>query len=73
MERTNDLLKTRPMRVVESRLERPLEDYIRERYVAGSTQAEIARELGVNNATISRWMSLLGIEARFPGQRGRVA
>ena len=73
MERTNDLLKTRPMRVVESRLEQPLEDYIRERYVAGSTQAEIARELGVNNATISRWMSLLGIEARFPGQRGRVA
>jgi transposase-like protein len=37
----------------------------------GMTLAEVARELGVNVSTISRWMAALGIEARFPGQRGR--
>lgn len=67
------VLKTRPMRIVEGRIGQPIEDYIRGRYEAGATQAEIAKSLGVNGATISRWMTVLGIEARFPGQRAQVA
>lgn len=65
---------TRPMRRTEHRLGRPLEDELRERYdVRGETMSEIAQALGVSEATISRWMVRLGIEARFPGQRSEVS
>lgn len=58
------------MRVVESRMGRPLEDLFRDLYVdRGLTQAEVAAELGVEASTVSRWMTALGVEARFPGQR----
>ncbi len=73
MNRANEILKTRPMRILEARIGRPIEDYIAERYAAGDTQAEIGRSLEVNAATISRYMRMLGIEARFPGQRAKVA
>lgn len=59
---------TGPMRRVEQRVGRPLVDEIRVRYET-QTIAEIAEALGVSEATISRWMARLGIEARFPGQR----
>lgn len=59
---------TGPMRRVEKRLGRPLADELRERYET-QTLAEIATALGVSEATISRWMARLGVEARFPGQR----
>lgn len=61
---------TGPMRRTEARLGRPLMDEIRERYeTQGQTLAEIGAALGVSEATVSRWMVRLGIEARFPGQR----
>lgn len=61
---------TRPMRRTEHRLGRSLEDEIRDRYEnRGETMAEIGTALGVSEATISRWMGRLGIEARFPGRR----
>ena len=63
------VFKSRPMQVVEARLGRPLEEYLEERYAAGATQAEIASELDVTDGTVSRWMALLGIQARFPGPR----
>ena len=57
---------------VEARLGRPLETYFAERYET-LTQPQIAEELGVSGATVSRWMAELGIEARFPGQRPSAA
>lgn len=67
-------LKTRPMLRIEQRLGEPLEAFLERRYVEeGKTQREIGVELGVNDSTVNRWMAALGIEARFPGQRGKVA
>lgn len=53
---------------VEERIGRTLEDYFAERY-ATLTQPQMAEELGVSDASVSRWMRELGIETRFPGQR----
>lgn len=65
---------TGPMARTEARLGRRLEDELRERYIErGQTFAEIGEALGVSQSTIHRWMVRLGIEARFPGQRARVA
>ena len=57
------------MQVVEHRLGRSLEGYMRERYDAGATQAEIADELDLTTGAVSRWMVVLGIESRPPGPR----
>lgn len=62
------IFKSRAMLRVEARIKRPLEEYLAERYQV-ATQTAIAAELGVSNASVSRWMQELGIEARFPGQR----
>lgn len=53
---------------VERTIGRPLEAYFEERYQT-HTQEQIAEELGVSGATVSRWMNELGIDTRFPGQR----
>lgn len=66
------LIKTRQMQVIEHRLGRPIEDYIREQYAAGATQLEIANDLGLSFTTVSRWMAQLGIEARLTGPRKAV-
>lgn len=67
---TGSPIKTRPMLVIERRLERSLEEFLTERYITqGKTQAEIGDEIGVHPSTVMRWMALLGIEARFPGPR----
>ncbi len=62
------IFKSRAMRRVEGRLGRPLEEYLEEKYRT-LTQEEIAGELGVSAASVSRWMRELAIETRFPGQR----
>ncbi len=63
-------LKTRGMQLVEAKLGRPLEEYLEERYVRdGLTTEQIATDLGINNGTVSRWMSALGVEARYLGPR----
>lgn len=66
------IFKSRAMLRVEARIGQPLEDYLAERYLS-RTQPEIAEELGVSGASVSRWMRELGVEARFPGQRPPVA
>lgn len=53
---------------VEARIGRTLEEYFADRY-ATLTQPQMAGELGVSDASVSRWMRELGIETRFPGQR----
>jgi CRP-like cAMP-binding protein len=60
--------KSRAMVRMEQRLQRPLEEYLAERYLT-LTQPQIAAELGVSDATVSRWMRELDVEARLPGQR----
>lgn len=60
--------KTRPMRRVEARIGRPIEEFLAEGY-RSKTQEQLAEELGVDRSTVHRWMRDLDIEARFPGQR----
>lgn len=62
------------MLILETRIGRPLEVWLREQYVdAGRTQEEIAAELGVNNSAISKWLRLFGIPTRLFGPRKRAA
>ena len=65
---TERIFKSRAMLRIEARIGRTLEDYFADRYPL-ATQAEIGAELGISDATVSRWMRDLGIDARFPGQR----
>lgn len=62
------IFKSRAMVRMEQRLERPLEAALAELYETKTT-TQIAEEWGVSNATISRWLKELGIEARLQGQR----
>lgn len=63
---------TRPMLQMEARLERPLGEALTDLYHReGLTLAEVAARLGVSVTTVIRWMDRLGVETRFPGQRGK--
>lgn len=56
---------------MEHRLGEAIESYLHRRYVIeGATTIAIGEDLGLNNATVSRWLATLGIEARLTGQRG---
>lgn len=60
------------MRLVETRLGRPVSEYLHDAYVVQERpQADIADELGVDAATVSRWMRKFGIETRVVGHRKR--
>jgi hypothetical protein len=61
-------IKSRAMQIIERRLGVPLEQWIADRYAAGATQEEIGAELGIEGATVSRWMRELGLEARYSGR-----
>jgi DNA-directed RNA polymerase specialized sigma subunit len=62
------IFKSRAMLRVEERIGRTLEAYFEERY-REANQEQMAEELGISGASVSRWMRELGIETRFPGQR----
>jgi transcriptional regulator with XRE-family HTH domain len=62
------IFKSRAMLRTERRIGRPLEVFLAERY-RERTQEQLAEELGVSTASVSRWMRELDIEARSPGQR----
>lgn len=62
------IFKSRAMVRAETRLGRPLEVFLEERYQL-ATQEQLAEEIGVSGATVSRWMRELGIETRLPNQR----
>lgn len=54
------------MRRLEARLGVDIEARLRELYeVRRMTQPEIAAELGIDAATVSRWMAWFGIETRL--------
>lgn len=58
------------MQAIEQRLERPLDEWLREEYVdKGRTTIDLAEELGVNTGSISRWLAHFGIPARLYGPR----
>ncbi len=63
------------MRRLEQRRGIDLDTFLRLRYeTEGRTQQEIAAELGIDVATVSRWMSRLGIETRlFASERPEAA
>jgi len=57
---------------MEFRLGEPIEAYLHRRYILeGATTLTIADDLGLNNGTVSRWLSALSIETRLTGQRGK--
>lgn len=62
------IFKSRAMVRMELKLGRALEVALAEEY-ASKTTTQIAEAWGVSNATISRWLKELGIEARLQGQR----
>lgn len=62
------IFKSRAMVRMEQRLGRPLEQALAELYETKTT-TQIAEVWGLSNATISRWLKELGIEARLQGQR----
>lgn len=71
MEQISAHLKTRGMLKTEHRLGEPIEVYLHRRYLTeGAGTQAIADELGVNVGTVSRWLAVVGIEARLTGQRG---
>lgn len=64
------VLKSRGMQLVEHRLGRPLDEVLTELYIdQGMTVKQVAAEIGVSTASVSRWMSELGIQARYIGTR----
>lgn len=68
------VFKSRGMQLVEHRLGRPLEVVLTELYISqGMTVREVAAEIGVSTASISRWMSELGIAARYIGPKKAIA
>jgi hypothetical protein len=65
---------TRPMERTQARIGRDLRDELEDRYHRqGQTTTEIGVDFGVSASTVARWMARLGIEVRFPGQRGTAA
>lgn len=65
---------TRGMQQLERQVGMPIAEYLRTRYEAGDSQQTIAEALGIDRATVSRWMARYGIEVQYVGRpRRRVA
>ena len=64
---------TAGMRQVEERIGKPMTIYLQDAYNdRGLSMAEIASEIGVDKATVSRWMKALGVRGiRYVGYVGR--
>ena len=61
------------MAQVEERIGRPLVIYLQDAYNdRGLSMAQIAEEIGVDKATVSRWMKTLGVRGiRYVGYTGK--
>ena len=64
---------TKGMQQVEARLGQPLQMYLQDAYNDRRlSMGEIAAEIGVDKATVSRWMRALGVRGiRYVGYTGR--
>jgi transposase-like protein len=61
---------TAGMSIVGERLGVPVDEYLRDAYLVRELpQTAIAAELGVDAATVSRWMRRFGIRTRIVGHR----
>jgi Trp operon repressor len=69
---TREFPKTPAMQELEAIHGKPLDRLIRERYEAGETQRQIAAYLGVNVATVSRYMRTMDLPARKFGWKRTV-
>lgn len=64
------LILTKDQQLIQARLGRPLDEFIREEYVTKARDlAEVSGDLGIGISTLSRWMTQLGIPARRKGAR----
>lgn len=62
-----DYPKTAAMEALEAVHGAPIDVLIRDRYEAGESQRQIAEVLGVNVATVSRYMRAMGLPVRRYG------
>lgn len=68
---TPEFPKTPAMEALEAIHGRPIDVLIKERYEAGDSQRQIAAHLGVNVATVSRYMRAMSLPVRRFGWRRR--
>jgi hypothetical protein len=60
------------MRQVEERIGQPLRLYLLDAYIVRErSMRQIGTEIGVDVATVSRWMRQLGIPPRYVGYTGK--
>lgn len=63
---------TRGMRQIEERVGKPIQLYLFDAYITrGLSVRGIGQEIGVNPATVSRWMRAWNIPPRYVGYMGR--
>ena len=56
------------MQRIEARLEKPMDQILRELYVErGLTVEQVGTELGITKGAVSRWLARFEIETRRPG------
>lgn len=56
--------KTKGMLAAEAKYGRPIDDVITDLLAKLGSQAAVARELGITETTMSRWLERLGFEPR---------
>lgn len=56
--------KTKRMRKIEAELGKPIDELILEGLNDGKSQAELAKEFGINPATLCLWLIRLGLEVK---------
>ena len=56
--------KTKGMLAVEEKYSRPIDDIIADLLAELGSQAAVAREVGITEATMSRWLERLGFTPR---------
>lgn len=70
---TPEYPKTPAMEALEAVHGAPIDVLIKDRYDAGESQRQIAAALGINVATVSRYMRAMGLPVRRYGWRKAVA
>lgn len=70
---TPEFPKTPAMEALEAVHGAPIDQLIKDRYQAGESQRQIATALGINVATVSRYMRAMGLPVRRYGWTRKAA